>query len=267
MNMESDLQVFALFWMAGALVMLGGLLSLLSKSSKVTRAGKFMALVGGFSIIISPWTIPSSPSSAFGHFFGSILGPTALLTLGMYNIAFSGNMSVERLSKTERRNGFIMVFLALLWFEGMHWWQFTPTYQGEINPYWLIFWATLLLVSSGFTTTAFVMVRGLGDQRDREQRLLLVVQAMLFLLVFLGLQVDGPNVLASDFVNEIWLVGADVFGMVVGGGLAILMFTFVIFIYESQSIEPQVLHPPTEEELKQAVSILSPHVSGGAEDE
>ncbi|MBQ69860.1 MAG: hypothetical protein CMA65_00005 [Euryarchaeota archaeon] len=265
--MEENVQAFLFFWAPGVLMVIGALIFLFSKSNKLGSMGKLLIGVGLISILLTPWTIPFSPSSTFGHFIGSILGPTALLAVGLYNLIFSGNVPVGRLSQFERRSGTVMVVLAVIWFEGMHWWVLTPTYPSDVNQYWFIFWATTLLVSSGLAAGAILLTRQVGVGRGQEQRLLGILLVMLLVLILLGFVTDGPHVHAQLFAHEIWLAGADVFGLFVGFSIAILMFAFVIAFYESQIPEPTRLSPPTDSELNHAAEIVSTHVSGGEDDE
>ena len=265
--MEESIQAFVFFWAPGSLMVIGALMYLFSKSNKLGGIGKLLIGFGLLSILLTPWTIPFSPSSSFGHFIGSILGPTALLAVGLYNLVFSGNVPVGRLSQSERKSGIVMIVLAVIWFEGMHWWILTPTYPSDVNQYWFIFWATTLLVSSGLAAGAILLTRQVGVNRIQEQRLLATLLTMLLVLILLGFVTDGPHVLAQSFAHEIWLAGADVFGMFVGFSIAILMFAFVIAFYESQLPEPSRLLPPTDSELNHAAGIVSTHVAGGGEDE
>ena len=265
--MEETVMAFFFFWVPGFITVMGALMFLFTKSRGTSRAGQILVGVGLLAILLAPWTIPFSPSSSFGHFIGSIVGPTALIAVGIYNLSFSGNVPIGRLSASERRSGIIMIMLGVIWFEGMHWWILTPTYPNEVNGYWFIFWSTTLLVSSGFATGAIMLTRQVGVNRIQEQRLLTVVLVMLVSLVVLCFAFDGPNVNAKQFAHEFWLAGADVFGMLVGFSLAILMFAFVIAFYESQLPEPSRLPAPTKDELTAAAEIIAAHTDGGSLDE
>ena len=265
--MDEYLQAFLLFWLAGLAVIVGLMLGFFSKQSAIRRFGMVLMVLGTLSILATPWTLSFSPSSAFGHFLGSILGPSVLLGVGIYNIAFSGHVPVGRLTEGDRRAGFGMVLIAVLWFEGMHWWVLTPTYPDEINRYWLIFWPTLLLVTASGSFVVRYIVKTVGDERNQEQRLLLTLFALTALLVVLGLMRNGPNVDATQFAQEFWLAGADVFGLMVGAAFAILLFALVLTIYESQQPLPKQLDPPTTQQLQEAAKHIAKHVGGVNEDE
>ncbi|MGB2169739.1 MAG: hypothetical protein ACPH2L_02700 [Poseidonia sp.] len=265
--MEESLQAFFLFWLAGLAIIVGLMLGFFSKQSPIRRFGMVLLTVGTLSILATPWTLSFSPSSAFGHFLGSILGPSVLLGVGLYNIAFSGHVPVGRLSESDKRAGFVMVLIAMLWFEGMHWWVLTPTYPDEINRYWLIFWPTLLLVTASASFVVYYIVKTVGDERYQEQRLLLTLFAFTSLLIILGLLRDGPHVESNHFAEEFWLAGADVFGLMVGAALAILLFALVLSIYEAQQPLPKQLDPPTSQQLEKAAKHIAKHVGGVNEDE
>ena len=146
------MQAFVFFWLAGLLATLGLMFAFFSKAAMGRKIGSIMLAVGFLSLLATPWTIPFSPSSAYGHLLGSIIGPTVLLGVGFYQIAFSGHVPVGRLSKGDRNTGIIMVIIGVLWIEAMHWFVFTPVYPNEVNRYWLIFWPTLLLFGLACST-------------------------------------------------------------------------------------------------------------------
>ena len=264
--MEETTQAFVFFWLAGLLLLVGVLLSFFSKSASQRLAGKLFMGAGFLSLIATPWTIPSSPSSAFGHFLGSIVGPCVLLGVGFYQIAFSGPVPVGRLSDTDRRLGFLMVVLGVLWLESMHWWVMTPTYPNEVNRYWMIFWPTLLLFGFATASAGYVVVGVVGDERHRERRLMLALGVFLLTLMAFGVTMDAPNVSNEAFTLELLLAGADLFGVLVGAAGAVLLFAFVLTIYEKQQPMPKRLPAPTSEQLHQAAEIIARHAAGGEEE-
>jgi hypothetical protein len=264
-SMEEAMQALVFFWCAGLLFLTGGLLAFFSKAPRQRKVGLAMACAGFFSLLATPWTASASPSSAFGHLLGSVLGPAVLLAVGFYQIAFSGNVPVGRLSATERRFGVVMVVAGVLWFEAMHWWRLTPTYPDQINRLWLIFWPTLLLSGFAFACGARAVVERIGDGRQREQALMVVVALFMLALVVLGVSMDGPSLTSERFAAEVLLAGADLFGVVVGAAMAVLLFAIVLFLYESTQVSVR-LPAPTNDQLRQAGSIVAKHLSGGEEE-
>jgi len=261
------MQAFVFFWLAGLLATLGLMFAFFSKAAMGRKIGSIMLAVGFLSLLATPWTIPFSPSSAYGHLLGSIIGPTVLLGVGFYQIAFSGHVPVGRLSKGDRNTGIIMVIIGVLWIEAMHWFVFTPVYPNEVNRYWLIFWPTLLLFGLACSTGAYAMVGIVGDERHQERRLMLVLTVFFSALIVLGASLDGPNVNHERFAIELLLSGADLFGVAVGAAFSVVLFALVMLIYEAQQPAPHRLAPPTTEQLQQAATTIATHVSGGEEDE
>jgi hypothetical protein len=260
--MEEATQALVFFWFAGFLFLVGSLLAFFSKGNAQRKVGMVFVGLGFLSLVTTPWTASSSPSSTFGHLLGSILGPTVLLGVGFYQIAFSGHVPVGRLSSTERRVGVVMVVVGVVWFEAMHWWTLTPTYPDEVNSSWLIFWPTMLLVGFAFACGAYAVVGQIGDRRVKEQRLMIVVAGFLMSLMVLGVTMDGPSLGRERFATELLLAAADLFGVFVGMLLAMLLFAVVLFVYESTHV-PVHLPPPSKEQLQQAGTIVARNLSGG----
>ncbi len=265
-TMEEAMQAFVFFWLAGLALLVGLLLGFFSKATFQRTVGKVLLGAGLVSLLATPWTISFSSSSAFGHFLGSIAGPCVLVAVGLYQLAFSGNVPVGRLSNNERIIGGAMVVLGVIWLEAMHWWTITPTYPSDVNRYWLIFWPTMLLFGFACATCAYALVGLTGKQREREQRLMLAVAGFLLTLMMVGISMDGPNVSSEQFTVELLLAAADLFGVLVGTAIAVLLFALVLFVYERQLPEPQKLAAPTAEQLKQAAQTIARHTSGGEEE-
>ena len=265
--MEEATQAFVFFWLAGLFVLSGGMLGLFSKVAVQRKVGLAMASAGLLSLMATPWTLPFSPSSAFGHLLGSLVGPSVLLGVGFYLITFSGNVPVGQLSRADRRTGVVMVLTGVLWLEAMHWWELTPTYPGEVNRYWLIFWPTMLLGLLAFGAGAAALVGLVGDDRQQEQRLMVLLATFSGLLLLLGVSLDGPNVDHDQFAIEVVLAAADLFGVLVGAAIAVLVFALVLGVYESQQPAPHRLAPPTTEQLAQASKVIASNMRGGDESE
>jgi len=265
--MEEATQAFVFFWLAGLCVVLGAMLAFFSKLSWQRRLGTVLFASGLLSLMLTPWTLSFSPSSAFGHLLGSLVGPAVLLGVGLYQIAFSGHVPVGRLSRSDRNVGIGMVLVGVLWLEAMHWWALTPTYPAEVNKYWYIFWPTMLLGVLAFSSAGYAVVGLVGEERQREQRLMLVTAGLAVVLLMLGSLFDGPNVEHERFASELLFAAADIFGAMVGAAVAVLLFAVVLAFYEAQQPVPSRLDPPTQDQLDQARQIIAQHVGGESEDE
>ena len=73
-----------------------------------------------------------------------------------------------------------------------------------------------------------------GEDRQQEQRLMSMLVVFSGLLLLLGATLDGPNVSHEQFASEILLAAADLFGVLVGAAVAVLVFALVLAVYESQ---------------------------------
>ena len=264
--MDEMLQALVLFWIPIAMVPLGAWLSMSSHSKSATTNGKFLAFLGVIMICLSPWTVPSSPSSAAGHLLGAIIGPCMLILLGIYLIAFSGNVPVGKLPRSDRRLGVLMSGAGFVWLAGMHWWILTPQLSpDEVNPYWYIFWPTFILLTSCLASCSAVTLLTIGDSRKAESNAMFVVSALSMVILLLGLNIDGPLVQASEFREHLWLAVADMAGIAVGSLLSIIVFAFVIYTYERSLPPPKTIEPPTATELDQVSLLLQNHLGGEEE--
>jgi hypothetical protein len=84
-------------------------------------------------------------------------------------------------------------------------------------------------------------------------------------LIVLGVSMDGPSLTSERFAAEVLLAGADLFGVLVGAALAVLLFAIVLFLYESTQVSVR-LPAPTNDQLRQAGSIVAKHLLGGEEE-
>ena len=256
-----------LIWFPGVLFVIGMALMLLSRNDRAKRIGKIGATVGCLSIIFSPFTIPASPSSAFGHFLGSMIGPLVLVFVGLYNLIFTGPSAVQQLPPLDRKIGVIMFCLGLLWMEAMHWWILTPTYHGEINEYWMTFWSTFLIGVFTISTASIVMSSSTEGNKNEAKPIMVVVAFMAFFFLIVGLFFDGIGVEKSMFQAYVFLSGLQLLGMILGAMIAFGSFVLVVLMFESRQPVLPSLATPNPSQLAHATSIIKQHLNGGEEDE
>ena len=84
------LQAALLFWLPLALIPVSIWISQSKKSTNSKTNGIILLVIGLVLVLASPWTVPQSPSSAVGHLFGFIVGPSILVLFGLFMVAFSG---------------------------------------------------------------------------------------------------------------------------------------------------------------------------------
>ena len=251
-----------LFWIPLILMGLGLWLST-SRKSKVI--GLVVFVTSSLIFLASPWTVPSSDSTAGAHLILSIIAPCALLIYGLHGMIFGGNVPVGRLDSTARWSGFFAMFVSIGIFSLMHWSNFTPIWRSDVNPYWIVFWPTMLLFSTSLCAAASIGMVGYGENRFGESVKLAGMSILFAGITLLAMLVDGEHTTASEFRDYLFLVVADILGILVGGMLAVAIFALVIWTYEKSLPTPDSTHPPTEQELKKLVEIANNHIGGEEE--
>ncbi|HIG03573.1 MAG TPA: hypothetical protein EYQ53_04245 [Candidatus Poseidoniales archaeon] len=264
--MEAWISALVGYWFPFALVPLGIWLSLVRGNEKLQKIGLPLAVLGIIFVMASPWTAPESDSSASGHLLLSIAGPVLLLAWGCFLAIFGGQVPVGRLPPVARKGGYAAILLGISWLAFMHY-EAPPIWRGDINPFWGAWWAVFILsaiMSSGLLAQ---VTHTIGDMRTKETILMV---SICFSFVLLGLiffmLVDTNATSAEQFRTDIWLAGADLFGTVIGGLLAIAIFAIVITIYERNLPEPAKTNPLSIMEKERVTEILK-DVVGGEKDE
>lgn len=261
-DMDEMLQAFLLFWIPVSMVPLGLWYSLTSSPLR----GRFLAFSGIVLVCLSPWTVPSSPSTAAGHLLGAVIGPCMLIIIGIYLVSFSGNVPVGKLPRSDRKIGVLMAGVGFVWLAGMHWWILTPQLSpNEVNVYWYVFWPTFLLLTSCLSSCSAVTLLMIGERRKSESNIMFLVSALSFTILLLGLNIDGPLVTGERFREHLWLAVADMAGIAAGSLLSIFVFALVIYTYERNLPEPESITPPSDSELKQVSMRIATHLGGEEE--
>lgn len=261
--MEEIFQAALLFWLPVALMPLG---FWISNASRYPNIGKLLTIIGLSLVLLSPWTVPSSPSSAVGHLLGFIIGPSILIVYGLFKIAYSGNVPVGRLPRFDKIVGIFLFLIGLTWISLMHWWKLTPVHStGLVNIYWLIFFPTFLLSLSLITATLGFAMLILGDNRKKESYYLFSLSALSVLLILTSMNYDSLNIESSQFREFVWLAIADLIGISLGAGLSILTFAGIVFVYEKTLPKNESIHPPTEVEINLASAIIDKNLRGEEE--
>jgi len=265
--MDEMMNAVVFFWLPLSMIALGAWISLSSKNNFRTIIGRIISVLGFILVCVSPWTVPSSPSSSIGHLIGFIVGPSSLLLIGIYLLIFSGNVPVGKLPSSDRKLGAFCMILGSLWFCLMQWGEFTPIYDGrEVNRFWLIFFPTFILMICCLSSVLSISMLIIGEERHRESKILRLISIVSMILIMCGLKIDGTNISSETFTHYFWLSVSDLFGILVGISLSIFIFGFVIYIYERSIGDPDSVPPPTSEEISQASKKIALNI-GGVESE
>ncbi len=248
------------FWIPLCLIPFGMWLAI---SGKAKSFGKLISVVGLLLVMLSSWTVPASDSTAGGHLLFSILAPSLLLLYGVHGMIFGGNVPVGKLDSTARWSGAIAVFISLVIFCMMHWYSLTPLWRdGQVNPYWIVFWPTFLLFSTSLCSAEALALVSYGDKRLSESIRLAILSVVMTGIALAAMIFDGYLTSATEFRDYLWLATADIFGTVVGISLAIGAFAIVIWSYEKSLPLPENSPPPSNEEIKHVVSLAQSHIGG-----
>jgi hypothetical protein len=82
------------------------------------------------------------------------------------------------------------------------------------------------------------------------------------LMIICGMNFDGQNISAETFREYFWLSVADLFGILIGISMSILVFGFVIYIYESSISKPESVPKPSKNELILASEKIAQNIGG-----
>ena len=265
--MASDFSAIVFFWLPGIVLVSCVFYSLLKKNSLDKRRGVIGASVCLILILASPWTITGSDSSAFGHLLGVLIGPLVLILLGMYNIIFSIQPGTFQIAKNERTLGQIMLLIGIFWLLAFHWIGYTPSYNSEINRYWIIFLTTILILSPLLFFAFAILVSILGHERKKVSWFMGFIGFLAFQILIISMLLDGFSISSIDFSQHLAVGLLEIIGYGIGFLLAAIVFSVVISLYEKSLPMMAQLEPPNQEELKYARDIIKLHLEGGHEDE
>ena len=194
----------------------GMMLALFSKVGWHRRTGSGMVALGLLSLMATPWTLLFL-HQCVGHLLGA---RSVCRSSGHRLLPMRSRATYLSANCPEVTAGPAWPWVGVLWLEAMHWWVLTPTYPGEVNRYWLIFWPTMLLGVLACGAGAAIVVGLVGEDRLQERRLMVMLAGFSAVLLLLGSVLDGPNVQHEVFASEVLLAAADLFGALVGAAAA-----------------------------------------------
>lgn len=261
--MDDLVQAALLFWLPIGLIPFGIWVSQVKSKLGSDKVGYLIILLGLVLVLASPWTVPQSPSSAVGHLLGFIAGPTILVLLGLFKVAYSGNVPVGRLNSSDKIIGMLLFCLGIIWLSMMHWLGMTPTLSsGEINRYWLIFLPNWLISLTCLSLAGGLAMLVFGDSRGNESRYLFTMSIASFTFLICAMNIDSSNITADKFREYVWLSIADIIGIAIGSILSVISFALVIFVYEKSLPKPPSIDPPNGEELSRVSQVISNNIGG-----
>jgi hypothetical protein len=261
--MDSMLGAALLFWLPLLMIALG---MWMSSSPTKTAIGRSISILGLAMVMISPWTTPSSDSTAVGQLLLNLLIPVIIMCWGLYGMVFGGHVPVQRLSSSSRWLGLGGCIVAIACLGLMHWSIMTPMWREEINPYWIVFWPTFLLFTISMSSVACVALLTLGSDRLDSALRLASLGLLTVIITIAAMTIDGAITSAEAFREHLWMASADILGIIIGAGSAIVVFTIVIWTYENTQPPPSITTPPSAEEYEHVAAVIADNLGGG-EDE
>lgn len=265
--MATETSAAFFFWLPG-IVCVGGLIwFLLKKEKQQKQLGLTISVLSFVLILASPWTLRDSDSSSLGHLLGALIGPLVLTLTGVYNIVFSIQPGSTQHSKNDRTIGFVLFLIGIFWLIAYHWIGYTPTYEGVVNQYWILFFSTLLLLSPILFFTFGMLVSFFGHNRQQVAWTMFLIGFVAFQVLIGAMVLDGSSMTSVQFSHYLAITILEVSGYAIGLLLAASVFSAVVTLYESRIPMMPQLEPPNEEELKYAREIIKRHLERGEEDE
>ncbi len=254
--MDDLLKPALLFWLPIGFFVLG-IFFYMSSDSQFRK--KFGALISFSSLVlflISPLTVPESPSTELSHLSWYILPVGVFLFAGLYMTSFSGNVVVGKIHSSYRYLGIFLISISILVFILMQFYSFTPKMPesgGQINRYWLVYWPTFLISGVGLSVFGLVLT---------DDKKAMSICTFFFTGMFiLSSTFDGSEITSQMFREILWLAGADLLGLILGGFFSIVVFALVIYVYERNLSSPPEMDEPTDEEW----SIVRKHLTSNLE--
>ena len=92
--------------------------------------------------------------------------------------------------------------------------------------------------------------------------MMIIISLISMLLIIAGMNFDGKNISSETFREYFWLSVSDLFGILIGISMSILVFGLVIYMYESSIDEPKTVPKPSKDELILASQKIAQNIGG-----
>ncbi len=198
-----------LFWFPISIFILGILLIITRNPPKIQTLGIILSIIGAVFVALSPFTLPTSPSSAFGQLIFFLVGPSILLIIA---IIVSNNQLIKN-SNNMIRTIFIVISLSwlILIFIG------NPQFNNSTNKYWIL-WITGVEIIAAIMLFSHAYV-----EKRNEAKILYFLLG--FSLLLLNEEYFGiPNASRINLIET----GATILGTIIGIIIGILIWFYII---------------------------------------
>ena len=102
----------------------------------------------------------------------------------------------------------------------------------------------------------------IGDKRQKESKFMISITIISMIMIICGMNFDGQNISSETFREYFWLSISDLFGILIGISMSILVFGLVIYIYESSIDDSESVPKPSKNELKLASEKIAQNIGG-----
>lgn len=243
--MGPTLTAALLLWLP-ALLTVFGTFNLLGRGGPIWKG---VTPLCGVLVLLAPLTVPDSNSTQAVELLWGVLLIAAPLVFGLALVVFSGDVPVGQVPVWGRPVGLVGIaaacWLIVTW---------TPNFVADVT-LWDRFVLVLLGACSSLCASMYVLHR-LFIQRRRSRSWPMLVGALLapVLLSLRGVGGEaGPPAVA------------EIAGLSVGAGFALLLSVLVIWFYERNLPEPEALPPPSQDDLERAAAIVARRTQKGGE--
>ncbi len=243
--MEQALTAALLLW-APALLAVFGAFNLIGRGG---GAWKVVTPLSLLLVVMAPLTVPDSTSTQAVELLWGVAVIGLPLLFGLVLMVFGGDVPVGRVPAWGRPTGLLLVacsaWLVVSW---------TPTFVEDVT-LWDRFVVVMLAATASVSAFLFVLHRFfVPRRRSLSWPMLAGAVSASSLLVLRG--VDGSIGV---------LVVAEVAGVFLGAGMALLLSMLVVWFFERNLPEPDDLPPPSEEDLERAAAIIARRTHNGGD--
>lgn len=188
-----------LFWFPMLVFTFGLVLSITRNHENIKKMGFFLTVIGVIFISITPFTLPDSPSSAFGQLISLIIGPIILLNIA---IRYSNRLKINNFSEYLKLSliVFAISWILLIWLIG-------PEINNSPNKYWQIW-----IIGIQISFALILFFHSYFEKRITSK----------FLFLILGISILLLNEERLNIPNSSRFIFIDVFGVMIGTSIGII---------------------------------------------
>ena len=198
-----------LFWFPMSIFIFGAILSLTRNPKKIQTLGIILTIIGMIFVTISPFTLPKSPSSAFGQLILFLVGPSVLFILA---ILMSINL---KNTKNNLRIRTLLIISGLSWIFLI--WIFNPQFNYSDNRFWLKW-----IISAEIFAAVFLFTLSYFQTETKAKFLFYLLG---FLMIILNEESLGiPNASRTLFIETSGIILGTIIGLLSG----ILIWFYII---------------------------------------